>query len=415
MKLQDIDLTSLDLFLHGDPHQAFKVLRAEAPVYWHDKQPDKPFWSITKYDDAMRVYHDPGTFSSARGIALNMINLPESASSGMGQMMLMCDPPRHGQMRALINRRLTPRAIQPYDPHIRRVAKDIVDSVIGRGECDFVVDIAAKLPTAVICEMMGIARDKWDLMFALGNMSIGTEDPEYQQGRSAQETGAQTQAEVFAFFSALVADRRANPGEDLVSALIHGEIDGGHLTDLEVIMNCWLLIIGGQETTRNATSGGLLALIENPAQMARLKLDPSHTPTAIEEFLRYTSPVTHIMRRTTRETEFGGQKMRKYDPVVIWNISANRDEDVFENPEQFDITRTPNDHLAFGHGEHFCVGSSLARLELKIMVDEVIRRMEGIELAGPVEKLRSNFVAGIKHMPIRFRRAEPESRTSRAA
>lgn len=415
MKLDEIDLTDLELFLHGDPYEAWRVLRREAPVYWHAHKPERAFWAITRYEDALRVYHDPGTFSSARGIAMNMIGLPDNPASGMGQMMIMCDPPRHGQMRALINRRLTPRAILPYDPHIRRIAAEIVDSVIERGECDFVVDVAAKLPTAVICEMMGIGREHWDLMFALGNMSIGTDDPEYQQGRSAQETGQQAQAEVFAYFTRVVEERHKNPGDDLISALIHNEIDGTHLTDLEVILNCWLLILGGQETTRNATSGGLLALIQNPAQMARLKADTSLTPTAIEEFLRWSSPITHIMRVASREVEFRGQQIRKGDPVVIWNASANRDEDVFIEPDRFDITRTPNDHLAFGHGEHFCIGANLARLELRIMVDEVIRRMEGIELAGPVEKLRSNFVAGIKHMPIRFRRSKPEAGSTRRA
>lgn len=412
MRLSDIDLTDLEMFMRGGQFEAWRVLRREAPVFWHERQSGKGFWAVTRYEDALNVYHEPLTFSSERGIALNMIEVPSDQPSGMGEMMIMCDPPRHGRIRSLINRRLTPRAIQPYDPHIRQIASEIIDGVIQRGECDFVVDVAARLPTSVICEMMGIPRKDWDMMYAIGNASIGTDDPEYQQGRTAQETGQDAMAQVFAYFAQLVAERRSNPGEDMISALILGEIDGSRLTDTEVIFNCWLLILGGQETTRNATSGGLLALIENPEQMARLRADSSLTPTAIEEFLRWTSPITHIMRTATRDTEIREQKIRARDRVVIWNASANRDEEAFANPDTFDLTRSPNDHLAFGHGEHFCIGANLARLELRIMVDEVIRRMEGIELAGPVERLRSNFVAGIKHMPIRFRPAQPVRRAA---
>jgi cytochrome P450 len=188
----------------------------------------------------------------------------------------------------------------------------------------------------------------------------------------------------------------------LISALIHGDVDGAKLTDLEVLFNCFLLIIGGQETTRNATSGGILALIENPAEGAKLRNDPSMLTVAMEEFLRWTSPVTHIMRVAKKDGEIRGQQIRKGEKVVIWNASANRDESVFPRPDVFDIARMPNDHLAFGHGEHFCIGANLARLELRVMIEEVMRRMPEIELAGPVERLRSNFVAGIKHMPVRF-------------
>ncbi|HYA36537.1 MAG TPA: cytochrome P450 [Candidatus Binataceae bacterium] len=413
MKLSEIDLTDLDFFLTGDPHEAWRTLRREAPVFWHEKRGRRGFWAVTRYADVLGVYHNPTVYSSERGIALNMLSMPMAETAGgMGQMMIMSDPPRHGQMRSLINRRLTPRAVDTYEPNIRRIAIDIIDGVIARGECDFVVDVAAKLPTAVICEMMNIPREHWEMMFNLGNMSIGTDDPEYQQGRSAQETGMAAQAEVFSYFSKVIAERRRQEGSDLISALIHGEVGGAPLSDLEILFNCFLFIVGGQETTRNATSGGLLALIQHPAQFAKLKADPDVTPTAIEEFLRWTSPVTHVMRTAKQEIVLNGQTIKAGDPVVLWNASANRDESAFSNPDVFDISRSPNDHLAFGHGEHFCVGANLARLELRVMIDEVIRRMRDIELAGPVERLRSNFVAGIKHMPIRFRPAEPLARAA---
>jgi cytochrome P450 len=389
------------------------VLRAEAPVFWHERKPGAGFWSITRYDDALKVYHDPDTYSSERGVSLVFSAAGASEEqSGFGQMMIMTDPPRHGKIRSLINRRLTPRAVNEFEPHIRQITSDVIDAVIEKGECDFDVDVAGKLPTAVICDMMGIPREYWDVMFALGNQSIGTADPEYQQGRTAAETGMAAEAQIFGYFSKWIDERRKKPGDDLISSFVHGDVDGTKLTDLEVLFNCFLLIIGGQETTRNATSGGILALVENPAEHAKLTKDPSLLTVAMEEFLRWTSPVTHIMRTATKDAEIRGQRIRSGDKVVIWNASANRDESVFPNPDTFDIVRTPNDHLAFGHGEHFCIGANLARLELRVMIEEVMRRMPDLELAGPVERLRSNFVAGIKHMPVRFSANRPTQTTA---
>jgi cytochrome P450 len=411
MKLEDIDLTDLDLFANGDPHQAFTVLREQAPVYWHERK-SRGFWAITRYQDVLDIYHDPQTFSSERGISLSfpedMVATDEQA--GFGQMMITTDPPRHARVRQIVNRRFTPRAVMPYEPQVRRITTDIIDSIIENGECDFVVDVAAKLPTAVICEMMGIPREHWEMMFHLGNMSIGMQDPEYQDGRSAAETGAQAAAQVFSYFSKLVDQRRKNPGDDLISAFTHGEAEGSRLTDLEILFNCFLTIIGGQETTRNATSGGVLALIQNPAEAAKLRSDPSLYPKAIEEFLRWTSPVSHIMRTAKRDTEFRDNKIHARQRVVLWNVSANRDERVFDEPHKFKVDRTPNDHLAFGHGEHFCLGANLARLELRVMIEEVARRLSDLEVTGPVQRLRSNFVAGIKHMPVRFRPTRREMR-----
>jgi cytochrome P450 len=412
MKLEEIDLTDLDTFARGEQYDAWRILRAEAPVFWHERKPGAGFWSITRYDDALKVYHDPETYSSERGISLVFSAAGASEEqSGFGQMMIMTDPPRHGKIRSLINRRLTPRAVNEFEPHIRQITTDVIDAVIEKGECDFVVDVAGKLPTAVICDMMGIPREYWDVMFALGNQAIGTADPEYQQGRSAAETGMAAEAQIFGYFSKWIDERRKNPGDDLISAFVHGDVDGAKLNDLEVLFNCFLLIIGGQETTRNATSGGILALIENPDARARLKNDPSLLTVAMEEFLRWTSPVTHVMRTTTKDTELRGQPIRRGDKVVIWNASANRDESMFPNPDTFDIARAPNDHIAFGHGEHFCIGANLARLELRVMIEEVMRRMPDLELAGSVERLRSNFVAGIKHMPVRFSASRANQRT----
>jgi cytochrome P450 len=405
MELNEIDLNNFDLFIHGDPHAAWKVLREQDPVHWNRKD-DSGYWSITTYQDALYVYRNPLIFSSERGgIALNYGLTDEESmaqQAGFGQMLIVTDPPRHTRVRQIINKRFTRAALAPQEPHIRAIATDIIDSVAARGKCDFVVDVAAKLPTAVICEMMGIPRADWDMMFTVANMSIGTHDPEYQIDGDAYETGRQAQMNCFNYFVNTISERRKNPANDLVSALVHGEIEGQKLTDMEILFNCFLLIIGGQETTRNATSGGMLALMESPVQRERLTRDRSLLPAAVEEALRYTSPITHLMRTATREVELRGKRIKTGDRVVIWNASANRDSVQFPDPDRFDITRTPNEHVALGHGEHFCLGANLARLELKVMFDEVLNRLPTLEQAGEVQRLYSNFVAGIKHMPVRF-------------
>lgn len=401
MKLDDINLQDLDLFVNGDPHRAFALLRREAPVYWHHREGRRGFWAITRYHDALQVYHDPHTYSSEFGISLTFDNvMPEQAGSGM--MMILTDPPRHNRIRQVISPRFTPRALSAYEPEIRKICAEILDAVVERGECDFVVDVAAKVPTAAICEMLGIPAEYRDLMYSLGNAAIGSQDPEYNQGRSAMETGRNAQAEFFGYFAKLIDQRRKSPGRDLISAFTAGEVDGVKLTDLEILFNAFLLIIGGQETTRNAISGGMLALINHPLERAKLTSNPALMPTAIEEFLRWTTPVTHILRTARRDTELRGEKIREGDKVVVWNISVNCDEEVFAEPDRFDVARSPNDHLAFGHGEHFCLGAHLARLEMRVMIEQVMQRMPDLELAGKPERLRSNFVAGIKHMPVRF-------------
>ena len=403
MKLDDIDLMNPDMFLRGEHLDAFKVMRAEAPVYWHERAPGQGFWCVTRHDDALKVYHDPSTYSSERGMSLQFnFNADAGSESAFGAMLLTTDPPRHGKLRQIVNRRFTPKALAPYEAYVRARAEEIIDGVIERGECDFVVDVAAKLPTAVICDMMGVGREHYELMFTLANMSIGFEDPEYQQGRSAIETGQYAQMQFFSFFSKLIEERRKNPGPDLLTALVSGEAEGERLSDMEILFNCLLLLVAGQETTRNATSGGMLAIIENPGQRALLRRNPDITATAIEEFLRFTSPVTHILRTAKKDGALGGKKIRSGERVVVWNASANRDDAAFPNPDAFDLARTPNDHLAFGHGEHFCLGANLARIELKVIIEAINRRLPDLELAGPVERLRSNFVAGIKHMPVRF-------------
>ena len=400
LTIDQLDLTDLEFFLNGDMYEAFRLLREEAPVHWQERQPGRGFWSLTRFDNVLAAYRDPQTFSSAGGVTL-YFGEQQNGQSAMNRMMILTDPPRHPPLRQTLSRRFTPRAVAPYESRIRVIARTIVDSVIERGECDFVVDIAAKLPTAAICEMMGIGREHWDLMFVIANETIGRHDEEYARGRSGRETLMAANARAAEFLVEEAEKRRTHPGDDLISALVHGTAVGQPLTRAEIIANAYLLILGGQETARNATSGAMLAMIQNPAERAKFTANPN-APAALEEFLRWTSPVTHIMRTATRDTEIGGHRIRRGDRVVLWNAAANRDERQFPAPDRFDVTRTPNDHVAFGHGEHFCLGANLARLEMRVIFDEITRRMPDIELAGPVEKLRSNFVAGIKHMPVRF-------------
>jgi cholest-4-en-3-one 26-monooxygenase len=403
MKLAEIDpiLTDLDYFQQQDiPHEAFTTLRKEDPVHYTERAYPYGFWSVVKFEDALTVYRAPEMFSSHHGLALTNHDIEENQ---YGTSMIAADPPLHNRQRRLISMRLTPRQVLPHEPHIRAIVGSIIDQVAPRGECDFVTDIAARMPTAVICEMMGVPREDWDDMFYWGNLLIGSQDPEYRDaGESARQTAERGRVAVYIYYMKLIAQRRKDPGDDLVSALVHGDMGGEKMSDMDVLANCLLLILGGQETTRNAMSGGMMQLMQEPEQRARVTTDRSLIRSAIEEFLRWTSPITHLMRTATADSEVGGKRIKKGDKVVVWNVSANRDEDEFSEPFKFDVTRTPNDHLAFAHGEHFCVGANLARLELRVMLDELLTRLPDMQPAGKAERLRSNFVAGIKHMPVKF-------------
>ena len=403
MTFAEIDsiLTDLDYFQQHDiPHEAFAALRREDPVHHTHRDYPYSFWSVTKFEDALTVYRAPELFSSHHGLALTNHDVAENQ---YGTSMIAADPPLHNRQRRLISMRLTPRQVLPHEPHIRAIVGSIIDQVAPRGECDFVTDIAARMPTAVICEMMGVPREDWDDMFYWGNLLIGSQDPEYRDaGESARQTAERGRVAVYNYYMKLIAQRRKDPGDDLVSALVHGDMGGEKMSDMDVLANCLLLILGGQETTRNAMSGGMMQLMQEPEQRARVTADRSLIRSAIEEFLRWTSPITHLMRTATDDAVLRARRIRKGDKVVVWNVSANRDDAAFPDPFRFDIARNPNDHLAFAHGEHFCVGANLARLELRIMLEELLNRLPDMQPAGKPERLRSNFVAGIKHMPVRF-------------
>jgi cytochrome P450 len=401
----DQALTDPGFFVDNDPHPIWRQLRRDDPIHWTQGRVS-PFWSLTRYDDIVAVFSEPNLFTSTRGLIVPSSPEMEQLTpemQGAGQMMIMTDPPLHAAMRRAFNRLFLPRPVGKYETSGHQLVAEILDSVMARGECDFVVDVAARLPMAFICEIMGIPRSDWPDVFKWGNMSIGFEDEEYQTASgSALETRQQGAINIGRYCAKLTLERRGGEGEDLLTVLGNAEINGRKLTELELVYNGFLYIVGGLETTRNAISGGLLALIQHPDQRQRLVRNPALMPTAVEEILRWTSPITHISRVATKDTEVGGQKIRENERVALWIPSANRDESVFDDAYRFDLARTPNEHIAFGKGEHFCAGAHLARLGLRLMLSDLLSRIDQLELAGKVERLKSNLIAGIKHMPVRF-------------
>ncbi len=404
----DIDrsLTDPGFFVNNDPHPLWRELRREDPVHWTTGLLSHGFWSVTRYDDIIAVFSEPSLFTSTRTLVIpanREMEVLTPEMMGAGQMMIMTDPPLHGAMRRAFNRLFLPRPVGKYANPGEQLVSEILNEVLERGECDFVVDVAARLPMAFICEIMGIPRRDWPDMFKWGNMSIGFADPEYQiESGSLLETRQQGVMNLGMYCVRLALERRGGDGEDLLSVLGNAEINGRKLTEGELIHNGFLYIAGGLETTRNAISGGLLALIQHPNELKHLMTNPSLLTSAVEEILRWSSPITHIARVATRDTELSGRPIAKGDRLALWIPSANRDEEIFDEPYQFDVKRNPNEHIAFGKGEHFCAGAHLARLELRLMMQDLLNRVEQIELAGKVERLQSNLIAGIKHMPIRF-------------
>lgn len=405
LTLDTIDILDPDLFVQrGYPHEEWTLLRREAPVFYYQRPNVAPFWAVTKHADIVTVSGQPELFRSTQQlfVVVEEPGMP-SADEAILRQLLNMDPPEHGAYRGVVSRRFTPRAIQHLKNQIEQITAEVLDDIVGREECDFVTEVSAKLPLAVIAEMFGIPRSDWAMMFRLSNAMIGPTDPEYAGSETIKETLERARLEFFQYFSQLCEDRRKRPREDLASALANGRVNGEPLPLFELLSYFALLIVAGNETTRNATTGGLFALIDHPDQWQRLKRDPALVAPAVEEIIRWTSPVIQFARIATADTTLHGQKIRENDLLALFYPSANRDEDVFERPFTFDIERSPNYHLAFGIGEHYCLGANLARLELQVMFRHLAERLESVELAGPVQRMRSSFVGGIKHMPIRYR------------
>jgi cholest-4-en-3-one 26-monooxygenase len=398
MQLADVDVLNPDNFVAGPPHAAFALLRREAPVYWQKNPRGEGCWVLSRYKDIWKVSLDQGTFSSAkRGTILRNWNEEEFAATQ--NLLINMDPPRHTKYRRIVNLGFSPKMVNRLEPHIRGMARKIIDAVAARGECDFVTDIAAELPLQVIAEMMGVPAEDRHRIFEWSNTMIGFDDPQYS---TSADTGKNAAIELFMYAQQLAGERRRCPADDLTTLLLNAEVEGDKLSEIDFNTFFLLLLVAGNETTRNTISGGMLALIEHPEQRDRLLANPSLMAAAVDEMVRWVSPVQVFVRTATRDTELRGVPIRENQRVTLWYGAANRDEEIFPDGDRFDVGRTPNDHLGFGIGPHFCLGSNLARMEIHIMFEELLRRLPDIELAGSVERLRSYFISGIKTMPVRF-------------
>ena len=390
MTKPDIDLVSGD-FWGTNPHEALTWMRANEPVYW-----DGRVWGISKYDDLKAVSKNPTAFSNATGIR---------PDSGPVAMMIDMDDPEHVKRRKLVNKGFTPRRVKESEAAVRRACDEIIDAVCEKGECDFVFDVAALLPMIMIGDALGVKpEDRAQLLeWSDGMMRalIGTPD------------GVEKATEAFIgyqeFATGAIAARRAEPTDDLMSVLVHADVDGNRLTDDEIVHESLLILIGGDETTRHVITGGMYQLLANPDQKQKLLDDPSKIPTAVEEMLRWVSPIKNMARTVTRDTELRGKTLHEGEKLLLLYPSANRDEDVFGDPFLFDVERKPNEHVAFGFGTHFCLGNSLARLELVCMFEHLLSRLPDIELVDAAEPdfRPANFISGYEKMPVRFTATEP--------
>jgi len=389
----------------GYPHDVWTRLRAEDPVHWWDQTAGVPFWAITKHADIVRISRDPETF--VNGPRLVISHEPEQ-DSDFPPTLIQLDPPKHAVYRQLVSKRFTPRYLKRMHADIERIGKEIVDDLIGdcdSGECDFVEKVSAPLPIAVIAWMLGVPEQDWRLLFDWTNRIIGAADPEYQpEGLGTSSEAAQAaMVELFTYFSKLLEEKKKNPADDLISVILDARVDGEPLPLMDQLAWCLIIVIAGNETTRNATSGGMLAFIQHQDQLRKLQAEPSLLVPAVEEVVRWTSPIIHFGRTATRDVQLRDKKIREGEALSLFYPSANRDEEVFDAPFSFRIDRKPNPHLAFGIGEHFCLGSHVARLELQVAYKHLLPRIEEIELAGPVSRLHSALVGGVKHLPIRYK------------
>jgi cholest-4-en-3-one 26-monooxygenase len=404
VKLSDVDIYDPDNYVDGVPHEMFATLRRESPVHRHDHPAGGTFWAVTRHQDIVQVNRDAHLFSS--WVGSSFINTPEGDALTQTRLfMLNMDPPEHTKLRKIVNRGFTPRRIKELQDILAERATRVVDHVIEKGQVEFVEEVASELPLQAIADFVGIPQEDRHQVFEWSNQLIGFDDPEFQEGRD--ETGQhQAAIEMYAYAQQLADERRKDPQDDIVTALLNAEIDGEALDDMEFNVFFLLLAVAGNETTRNAISHTMLALIEHPEQRQRLLDHPEMIDTAVEEFLRWATPVMNFRRTATADTVIGDQEIAEGDRVVMWHISGNRDETVFDDPYTFDIGRNPEHnlgHIAFGGGgPHFCLGANLARAEIKVMMEELLRRAPEAELAGPVERLRSNFINGVKRMPVRF-------------
>ena len=381
-------------FYAGDPYPAYRELRTSTPIVWNDAT---NFWALTKYEDIRYVSGHPLTFTSTKGITIPDPSQPEPVQEGN---LIFTDPPRHRQLRKLINSGFTRRQVTLLEPKVREIVKGILDGVDPSREYEFAEEIAAPLPTRLIAEMLGAPPEDWEQFRAWSDAAVGGDDPDIEMEPMVATL------ELYEYFTKLIDARRSGEvvGDDLLSILAAAEVDGERLTDADLLNFSFLLLVAGNETTRNLIALGTQALLDHPDQFALLRSNPELLPLAVEEMLRFTSPVTHMAREATEDVEIRGQQIKAGEKIVMLYGAANRDAEIFgPTSEQFDITRNPNPHIAFGAGEHACLGAQLARLEARIMFEVLLGTYPTIELTGDVTRLRATMVPGVKKMPVRLK------------
>jgi cytochrome P450 family 142 subfamily A polypeptide 1 len=389
MTKPEIRLLDGDWYAH-DPHPAFAWMRAESPVHWDDAG---QVWGVARYDDVLRVSRDPLTFCSRHGSRPDSPAIPS---------MINMDDPQHRRRRALVNKGLTPRRVLDHEPKIRGICQDLVRRAAERGTCDFVHDVAAPLPMMVIGDLLGVEPEDHDKLLRWSDDLI--EGTSSSAPPDVMMRGMRAFEEYAEYHRHVAADRRARPRDDMMSALVHAEIDGQRLDDDAILQESLLILVGGDETTRHVITGGMEALLLDPDEQAKLVADPALVPTAVEEMLRWVTPIQNMNRTATRDVELGGQTIRAGQKVLPLYPSANRDDRVFADADRFHVDREPNEHLAFGHGAHFCLGASLARIELRVMFETLRSWLPhvALEVDGRQRRRPSNFIVGIATMPVRF-------------
>ncbi len=397
--LGEIDLSSHDAFVDRVPHEWFRTLRREAPVFFNPEPDGSGFYAVTRYADIRHVHRDFATYSSeAGGTSLEDLE-PDQIEAR--KSMIDTDPPRHTELRKLIARRFTSRAVMVWEQAVRTVCDRVLTEALPKDEFDFVHEISSEIPMQVFAEILGVAQEDRRLIVEMGDRILGNQDPEYAQpvepAHRLLPFSSPVAREMFEFGRKVADARKKNPRDDIITLLVNAD-----LTQREFDVYFVLLATAGNETTRHTITHGLLALMEHPDQLERLRKEPSLYASAADEMLRWATAVHYFRRTTTRDTELAGAEIPAGSKVATWLTSGNRDETVFENPDAFDVGRHPNKHLAFGPGGiHHCLGAHLARLEVRVVFEEMLKRVEGFELVGPPERLRSNFFNGVKRMPVR--------------
>jgi cholest-4-en-3-one 26-monooxygenase len=394
-----VDLSDSASFVADVPHAWLAHLRHHDPVHWQEEADGPGYWAVTRYDDCVTVNRDFERFSSAAQGTMPF-ELSEDEIAQQGLMMLNMDPPLHTRYRRLVNKGFTPRMVRDLEENIHRSTDAIIDQVIESGRADFVTDLSAELPLQVIADLLGVPQEDRHKMFDWSNRMVGNEDPEYQAHAELALTSAM---ELYAYAAQLFAQKRIDPHADLMSVLTTVEVEGERLSDMELELFFLLLTVAGNETTRNLMSGAMHTFFLFPDQWARLRDDRSLLPSAVEEMLRFVTPVMNFRRTAMVDSVLSDTAISAGDKVVFYHASGNRDEAVFENPDTFDVGRDPNPHIAFGGGgPHFCLGANLARMEIRVMFEHLLDRMPDIRLDGEVQRLQSQFINGVKHLPVAF-------------